>query len=255
LSVLALVPAAGDGVRLGAGMPKALVPLGGIPLVVRAVRGLLDSGSVDHVLVAVREGDVARVRSLFAGRPGQRPVGDAARIEVLTGGADRFSSVAAALCFGARQHPEAHTVLVHDASHALTPPELVRILVASVAGGADAVVPVLPVADTVKEVDADGRVLGTADRSALRTVQTPQAFRTALLCRAYREAGFDPECPATPSVSADDAAPLVSPLVSVDDAGLVERLGEPVHTVPGDPLAFKITTAWDLRVAELLVSG
>ncbi|MDT7583526.1 MAG: 2-C-methyl-D-erythritol 4-phosphate cytidylyltransferase [Pseudonocardiales bacterium] len=247
--MLALVPAAGDGVRLGAGMPKALVQLGGVPLVVRAVRGLLDSGSVDHVLVAVRKADMADVRELFADL-GDRPSGELSRIEMVAGGADRGSSVAAALWFGARRYPEAHTVLVHDAARALTPPALVSSLVAAVAGGADAVVPVLPVADTIKEVDVAGAVIGTADRSALRAVQTPQAFRLALLQRAYRAAGFDPDSPGGPDSSGPGSGSLAT-----DDAGLVERLGVPVHTVPGDPLAFKITTAWDLRIAELLVSG
>ncbi|HEX4357149.1 MAG TPA: 2-C-methyl-D-erythritol 4-phosphate cytidylyltransferase [Pseudonocardia sp.] len=241
MSVLALVPAAGDGVRLGAGMPKALVRVGGVPLVVRAVRGLLDSGSVDHVLVAVREADLAVVRALFANGSGQYPAGEPARIEVVTGGADRASSVAAALWYGALRYPEADTVLVHDAARALTPPALVSTLVAAVAGGADAVIPVLPVADTVKEVDAAGAVLGTADRSVLRAVQTPQAFRLALLRRAYTQAGYDPDGHHTGPAA-----------VVTDDAGLVEQLGEPVHTVPGDPLAFKITTAWDLRIAELM---
>jgi 2-C-methyl-D-erythritol 4-phosphate cytidylyltransferase len=121
---------------------------------------------------------------------------------------------------------------------------LVASLVAAIEGGADAVIPVLPVADTVKEVDVAGAVIGTADRSVLRTVQTPQAFRLALLRRAYLQAGYDPD------VGSAGAA-----VVATDDAGLVERLGEPVHTVPGDPLAFKITTAWDLRIAELLAAA
>jgi 2-C-methyl-D-erythritol 4-phosphate cytidylyltransferase len=240
--VLALVPAAGDGARLGAGIPKALVPLGGVPLVVRAVRSLLDSGSVDHVLVAVRENDVDQVVAMFADAPVTAPPGGSGRIEVVAGGADRCSSVAAALWHGASRCPEAHTVLIHDAARALTPPAMVTRLVKAVAEGADAVVPVLPLADTVKQVDSAGLVLATADRSALRAVQTPQAFRPDLLRRAYRAAGYDPDRP----------GPLA---VATDDAGLVERIGAPVHTVPGDPLAFKITTSWDLRVAELLVRG
>jgi 2-C-methyl-D-erythritol 4-phosphate cytidylyltransferase len=237
LSVLALVPAAGDGVRLTAGMPKALVPLGGVPLVVHAVRGLLGSGAVDHVLVAVREKDLDQVSVLFAEHLGD----DAGRVEVVPGGADRCCSVAAALWLGARRYPAADAVLVHDAARALTPPAMVRRLVTAVGEGADAVIPVLPLADTVKEVDAAGTVLGTADRSVLRAVQTPQAFRLELLRRAYRAAGYDPEHPG-PRAAA------------TDDAGLVERLGEPVRTVPGDPWAFKITTPWDLRIAELLVA-
>ena len=229
MTVLALVPAAGDGVRLGAGMPKALVRLGGVPLVVRAVRGLLASGAVDVVVVTAHPEHVDAVVELFAGS--ERPP------DVLAGGVDRTASVRMALEHGLAAHPGAHTVLVHDAARALTPPTLTAALVKAVAAGASAVVPVLPLADTVKRVGLDrygaGVVLATADRAELRAVQTPQAFAAGLLRRAYAAAGSD--TPAT------------------DDAGLVERLGEKVLTVPGDPLAFKITTAWDLRLAELLV--
>lgn len=235
MSVLALVPAAGDGVRLAAGRPKALVPLGGVPLVVRAVEGLLASGVVTAVVVAVRASDVELVRGLL-GR--HRAAVDVAAVDVVAGGSDRSSSVRAALDHGLGRHPGTHTVLVHDAARALTPPSLVTQLVAAVAGGARAVVPVLPLADTVKRVDDAGAVLTTVDRSVLRAVQTPQAFEAALLRRAYAGAGA--------SDGADGAG-------ATDDAGLVERLGEPVYTVPGDPLAFKITTAWDLRVASMIV--
>ncbi|HEY2203238.1 MAG TPA: 2-C-methyl-D-erythritol 4-phosphate cytidylyltransferase, partial [Pseudonocardia sp.] len=200
MSVLALVPAAGDGVRLGAGIPKALVPVGGVPMVVRAVRTLLHSGAVDHVLVAVRAADVPVVRGLLAAA-----LPDDCRWDVVVGGTDRTSSVSAALAEGARRHAEADTVLVHDAARALTPPGLVAALVAAVRGGLDAVVPVLPLADTVKEVDPAGAVLDTPDRSVLRAVQTPQAFEVGLLRRAYAEAG-------------------VAGGAATDDAGLVERL-------------------------------
>lgn len=226
MSVLALVPAAGQGLRLAAGMAKALVHLGGVPLVVRAVDGLLASGVVSDVVVAVRHADLELARGLW-------PDG---RVAVVTGGADRSSSVRAALEHGLRRRPDTSTVLVHDAARALTPPALVVRLVDAVAAGLPAVVPVLPLADTVKRVDGSGAVLVTVDRSVLRAVQTPQAFEVSVLRRAYDLAG-----------PADHTA--------TDDAGLVERLGEPVHTVPGDPLAFKITTPWDLRVAELLVGA
>lgn len=225
MSVLALVPAAGDDVQQDVGMPEVMLPVGGIPLVVRAVQGLLSSGVVDHVLVLARQADLATICSLFAATPA---------VEVITGGTDRISSVGGALRYGERRFPSARIVLVHDAARALTPPALVCSVVSAVAGGVDAVVPVLPVADTVKDVDSRGAVRGTVDRSALRTVQTPRAFRLSLLRRAYQEAtGSD----------------------VIDEMGLVERLGEQVHTVPGDPLAFKISTPWDLRVAELMVKS
>jgi 2-C-methyl-D-erythritol 4-phosphate cytidylyltransferase len=125
-------------------------------------------------------------------------------------------------------------VLVHDAARPLTPPALTAAVVAAVRAGHRAVVPVLPLADTVKRIDETGRVLATVDRSTLRAVQTPQGFDPELLLRAHRVA------------AAAGAA-------ATDDAGLVEALGEPVHTIPGDATAFKITTPWDHRLAEFLV--
>lgn len=220
--MLALVSAAGDGVRLGAGVPQALVCLDGVPMVVRSVRGLLESGVVDHVQVAVRDADLDKISALFTG---DTPIG------MSVAEAARTSWIAATLRDGVRRCPGAEIVLVHDAARALTPPAQVRSLVAAVSGGMHAAVPVLPVADTVKAVDAVGAVDHTLDRSTLRAVQTPWAFRRSVLAEA---------CAAGQAV---------------DDAALFERLGAPVHTVPGDPLAFKVTTRWDLRMAELLVGS
>jgi 2-C-methyl-D-erythritol 4-phosphate cytidylyltransferase len=94
------------------------------------------------------------------------------------------------------------------------------------------VIPVLPVSDTVKSVEG-GLVRATVDRSTLRAVQTPQGFRRDLLAKAH--AAADPAAPAT------------------DDAGLVEALGLPVRTVPGHAEAFKITTPFDLVLAEAVL--
>ena len=218
--VVAVVPAAGSGARLGAAAPKAFVEVAGVPMVRRAVDGLLDSGVVDRVVVAVPGSLVSEAASLFGDRP----------VAVVPGGADRQASVAAGL---AEAGPGVHTVLVHDAARPLTPPSVVRRVVDAVASGRGAVVPVIPVSDTVKRVDADGVVVSTVDRSALRAVQTPQGFLAEELARAHQLAS--------------------DPLT--DDAGLVEAIGNPVHTVEGDPLAFKVTTAWDLRIAELLLAG
>ncbi len=220
MSVVAVVPAAGSGARLGAAVPKAFVELAGVPMVRRAVDGLLDSATVDRVVVVVPADLVDSSAAVFVGLP----------VTVVPGGADRQASVSAGL---AEAGPGVHTVLVHDAARPLTPPAVVRRVVDAVAAGCDAVVPVIPVADTVKRVDADGVVVSTVDRSALRAVQTPQGFRAAELTRAHEHAS-DPH---------------------TDDAGLVEAVGGRVHTVEGDSLAFKITTAWDLRMAELLLAG
>ena len=219
-AVVAVVPAAGSGLRLGAGVPKAFVELVGVPMLVRAVDGLLASTVVEHVVVVVRGDQVGDASALLPGRP----------VTVVEGGADRTASVAAGL---AAIGPDADVVLVHDAARPLTPAGVVQRVVGAVRAGAPAVIPVLPVADTIKQVDDAGVVVSTVNRSALRAVQTPQGFRIADLRRAY--AG--------------------TPDPRTDDAGLVEAIGDPVATVPGDPLAFKVTTAWDLRIAELLVAG
>ncbi|GAB4582730.1 2-C-methyl-D-erythritol 4-phosphate cytidylyltransferase [Nocardia sp. IFM 10818] len=217
--VVALVPAAGMGVRLGANAPKAFVPVGGSPMLTLAVNGLISSGSVDEVVVMVPAELVDETRALL-------PVTDTP-VHVVPGGAERTDSVRAGLAAA----PDATHVLVHDAARALTPPSLIARVVAELRAGARAVVPALPVTDTIKAVDAAGAVTGTPDRSGLRAIQTPQGFEAELLRAAYSTGTR-----------------------ATDDAGLVELLGATVRTVPGDPLAFKITTPLDLVLANTLVA-
>nr|MDQ3988120.1 2-C-methyl-D-erythritol 4-phosphate cytidylyltransferase [Actinomycetota bacterium] len=175
-AVTALVPAAGRGVRLGAEVPKAFVALRGRSLLWRAVHGLLESGCIDEVVVAVAAQDAGHAVDALAGVDGVR---------LVTGGAQRSDSVRAAL----DAVPGTDVVLVHDAARCLTPGSVIRDVVAAVRAGHPAVVPVLPVTDTVKQVDAGGAVVATVDRSALRMVQTPQGFDAALLRRAHSGAG------------------------------------------------------------------
>ena len=214
-----IVPAAGSGERLGAGVPKALLPLAGQPLLVHAVRGALSSRVIDVVVVAAPADRVDEVRGLLAG--------EVTELRVVSGGADRRESVARAL---AELPPEADTVLVHDAARCLTPPGVFAAVAAALAGGAAAVVPAVPVADTVKQV-AHGVVVGTPDRDTLRAVQTPQGFRRDVLERAH----------------------ATEPGAVTDDAGLVERLGFLVSVVAGHEEAFKITRSLDLVLAEAIL--
>ncbi|WP_344617799.1 2-C-methyl-D-erythritol 4-phosphate cytidylyltransferase [Dactylosporangium salmoneum] len=217
--VAVLVPAAGMGVRLGPGGPKALRLLGGEPLLVHAVRRLALAPSVGCIVVAAPADAVADVVALLA---------SVAPVTVVAGGATRQASVAAAL---AAVPADFEIVLVHDAARALTPPELVESVAAAVRGGHGAVIPVLPVVDTIKRVSDSGSVVETVDRSVLRAVQTPQGFRRDVLVKAH-EAAVDEH---------------------TDDAGMAERIGIPVHTVPGAEAALKITRPFDLAVAELLL--
>lgn len=218
-NVIAVVPAAGSGERLAAGIPKAFCEIAGRTLLERAVAGLLESGVVDHVVVAVPADRIDEAKRVLAGRA-----------TVVAGGPDRTRSVDLAL---AALPVAAAYVLVHDAARALTPPTLITRVVDALRAGHDAVVPALRLHDTIKAVDANGVVLGTPERDGLRAVQTPQGFATDLLQRAYRAgagaAGF------------------------TDDASLVERVGGQVQVVDGDPLAFKITTQLDLLLAEAIV--
>ena len=215
--VVAIVPAAGSGERLAAGVPKAFVELGGRTLIERAIEGLRESGVVDAVVVAVPPDRTDEAKLIL---------GESATVVV--GGADRTESVR--LSLAAAGDPE--FVLVHDAARPLTPPSLIARIVESLRAGHAAVVPALPLVDTVKAVDANGVVLGTPERAGLRAVQTPQGFSTAVLLRAYERAGG---------------------AAVTDDASMVENIGGQVQTVPGDPLAFKITTQLDLVLAEALV--
>ncbi|ABW09829.1 2-C-methyl-D-erythritol 4-phosphate cytidylyltransferase [Parafrankia sp. EAN1pec] len=214
----ALVPAAGRGERLGGGTPKALRPLGGRPMLLRAVETLLSSTLVSQVVVAAPPTLVEVVGQILG-----------PRVRVVPGGAERVDSVRAAL---EALDDDIGVVLVHDAARPLTPAKLVDAVATTVLDGHPAVIPVLPVTDTVKEVDADGRVVRTPPRDVLRAVQTPQGFRRDILHTAYANR----DLPVT------------------DDAGLVEALGVPVTTIPGAEEAFKVTRPADLVLAEALLA-
>jgi 2-C-methyl-D-erythritol 4-phosphate cytidylyltransferase len=221
MSTVAVVPAAGSGERLGARVAKAFVEIAGRTMLNRAVDGLLQSKVVDRVVVAVPSDKTDEAKLLLG-----------ADATVVAGGSDRARSVRLALdAVG-----EAELILVHDAARALTPTSVITRVVEALAAGRPAVIPVLPLADTIKAVDANGVVIATPERAGLRAVQTPQGFHRELLLRAYQQV--------------DD---VLDNLTVTDDAGLVEHLGAQVHTVDGDPLAFKITTPLDLLLAEALL--
>lgn len=213
----AIVVAAGRGERLGADVPKALVRVGGRTLLEHAVEAVQAAAGVDTVVVAAPPESVDEFASLV---PTAR---------VVAGGAMRQDSVRLAL---ASLPADVDVVLVHDAARAFVPVAVVQRVLAAVNAGADAVVPVVPLADTVKEVDAAMSVVRTVDRASLRAVQTPQGFRRDVLERAHAAA----RGPAT------------------DDAALVEALGGVVTTVDGSPEALKVTTPFDLVVADAVLS-
>lgn len=220
MNVAAIIPAAGSGLRLGGGTPKAFRQLAGTTLLRRSTD--LVAASVGIVVVAVPAGWYDAAETVLAGT--------AYPTQVVLGGGTRQHSVLAALAVLAT---DVDVVLVHDAARPLMPAAVVDRVVAAVIAGAAAAVPALPVPDTLKSVDVSGHVIGTVDRAGLAAVQTPQGFRRDVLERAHRSA----------------------PDVATDDAALVEALGIPVLTVVGHPAGFKITTPYDVVLAEALLGN
>jgi 2-C-methyl-D-erythritol 4-phosphate cytidylyltransferase len=217
---VALIVAAGRGERLGSRRPKALVTLGGRPMLEWSVEALRSVAGIERIVVAL-PGDALS----------QAPAGTLA----VAGGTVRSASVREAL----RACPAGDPVVVHDAARPLAPARLFeRALAQLERSGADAVVAAAPVSDTIKEVDADdGRtVTRTLERSRLWAVQTPQVFRRAALERALLDAGEETLAAAT------------------DDAWLIERAGGRVEVVESSPANLKITTPTDLTLAELLLA-
>ena len=223
-SVIAIVAAAGLGTRLGAALPKAFVELRGRSLLERSVSAMAQSGVVDAIYVVVSPEMEPLAARLLQGHD----------VTFIHGGAERADSVWNAL--QSIQLDDA-TVLIHDAARALTPSAMIARVAAAVEDGAQAVIPVVPVADTIKVVD-NGFVESTPDRSRLRAVQTPQGFDLRTLREANR-AYF------AASASGDGVD-----FVPTDDASLMEWFDIPVFTVQGDPMAFKITTPIDLVLAQ-----
>lgn len=227
-----VVVAAGRGERFGADRPKALLELGGTALVVHAVRALRAGGCTGIVVAAPADLIAAVARLLRESEPRAAALPES-QVVVVEGGSTRQTSVSAAL---AEVPAEVAWVLVHDAARPLVPASVVVSVRTALAAGARAVVPVLPVVDTIKSVDAEGEVTATVDRSGLRRAQTPQGFERDLLVRAYEE------CTRTGQQVTDDAA-------------AVAALGVPVGTVPGVERGLKITTPADLALAEVLLGG
>lgn len=218
--VVAIVPAAGAGVRMGARVPKQFLALGRTPILVHTLRALSAAREVDGLVVAVPRERVAATRALLD-RHRVRGV-----LAVVAGGADRQQSVWLAL----QAVPlTSRWVLVHDAVRPFLPPAVVTAVLAA-ARKVGAAVCGLAVTETVKKV-AGGLVEATLDRDGLWLVQTPQAFRRDVLWQAHRDARRDA-------------------FHGTDDAVLVERMGGRVAMVPGAAGNLKITTPGDLGVAR-----
>ena len=224
-AVAVIVVAAGSGTRLERPEPKAFVAVGGRSILERALETVFSLRQAVQVIVVAPSAMQAEATALA-----EKTAGSALPyLTVVAGGDTRQQSVAAGL---AALNAEVETVLVHDAARAFPPVGLFDAVIAEVQSTGAGVIPGLPVPDTIKQTDWTGAVEKTIDRSALVAVQTPQGFPRDSLVAAYETATED----------------------HTDDAAVFSAAGNVVSVVDGDPLAFKITTPWDLRRAEALVS-
>lgn len=214
--------AAGSGSRLGAAVPKALVELDGTALVRRAVDALTEAG-VDEVVVTIPAGYADGFTAALDGAT-------TPRLTAVVGGATRQDSVRAGLA--ALTAPDDAIVLVHDAARALVPAATVRGVIDAVARGADAVIPVLPIVDSVRRVTTTGNEI--VDRADLRAVQTPQAARLGALRAAHEQVARDG-------------------VEVTDDASVCEYDGLAVTLVDGHRDALKITEPIDLVLAGAIL--
>jgi 2-C-methyl-D-erythritol 4-phosphate cytidylyltransferase/2-C-methyl-D-erythritol 2,4-cyclodiphosphate synthase len=220
-----VVVAAGQGQRLGAGIPKAFVDLVGRPLLTHAIESIIALPSLAQLIIAVPESHLVEAAEIGAELIGDLPV----QFDVVLGGQTRQGSIANAL---AELSEDAKVVLVHDAARALAPTSLFATVADAVRETRLSSLPVMRVVDTIKRIDGE-TVLETVDREVLRSAQTPQGFVAADLVAAY--AATDGEF--------------------TDDAALMQAAGHKIIAVDGDERAFKITTPADLAAAELRFSG
>lgn len=214
MTALILV-AAGSGTRLAAGVPKALVEVGGRSLVEHCLDTADSVARITETVVVVPAAEVAAVAAGLTGRA----------VVVVAGGATRDESVRSGLAVVGDEDQ----VLIHDAARPFAPAEVFERVIDALAES-EAVVPAVPVADTIKRV-REGVVVETPPRDELVAVQTPQGFRVGTLRAAH--AADDPDV--------------------TDDAMRVERSGIPVRVVDGSPQGFKITTPFDLAVAVAML--
>lgn len=225
----AVIPAAGRGERMGSRTKKQFLSLCGLPVIIHTLTVFQKSPLIDEIICVASKEDQSFLERLVS----QHALTKVARI--VPGGDRRQDSVQAAVGLLEEQRPLDDIVLVHDAVRPLVTLELIEQVISAAQkfGGA---VAALPATDSLKEVSADGFIQKSVPREKIWSMQTPQAFRLALLIEAYRSAVRDR-------------------FSATDEAMLVERTGAPIHCVQGLSENIKITTPSDLKMAELLLSA
>ncbi|MGQ3674718.1 bifunctional 2-C-methyl-D-erythritol 4-phosphate cytidylyltransferase/2-C-methyl-D-erythritol 2,4-cyclodiphosphate synthase [Xanthobacter sp. TB0139] len=222
MSCVAIIVAAGRGTRAGGGLPKQYHQMAGEPILRHTLRLFANMPGITAILPVIHLNDA----DLFA----QAAIGLEKILTPVEGGATRQESVHAGLKVLAGHAPE--LVLVHDAARPFATPALLARAIKA-AGEHGAAIPVLSVTDTIKQVDAEGQVVATLQRDALRTVQTPQSFRYNLLHSAH------------------EAAAQAGIRNLTDDAAVMEWAGQPVFTFEGEAANMKLTSVEDMEKARM----
>jgi len=227
LGVVALIPAAGQGKRMGSERPKAFISLGALPILAHTLQKFEACPQVDEIIPLVPPGEGVTWTREIVSRHGLQKV-----FQIMPGGAERQESVFIGL---KAIREKAGAVIIHDGARPFVTIDLIQRSL-SEARRFRAVAVALPASETTKEVDGENIVLRTVDRRQLWLMQTPQSFDYNLILRAHEEARRDG-------------------FVGTDDASLVERLGVPVKIIEGSRLNFKITTPEDLVLAEAILKS
>lgn len=224
MEVLAIIPAAGAGVRMGGETPKQFLSLEGVSIVVHTLRKFNAADSIDHIYLGLRPEDMERARSEIE-REGFKK-----NVRLVRGGASRQQTVALAL----REAPAStKIVVVHDAVRPFVTPEMIRLSVEA-AHKSGAAILGIPSVDTVKQVELQ-TILGTIPRERIVLAQTPQTFRFDVIKEACDRAEADG-------------------YEGTDESSLVERLGYPVTVLMGSDRNIKITKPSDLPLARLFIA-
>ena len=220
VSTTALIVAAGQGVRAGGGLPKQFRLVGGRSVVRSTLDLFLGHPAIDRVLAVIGADDAAQYHSVA---PQHEKL-----LQPVAGGETRQDSVRLGLEALAATAPD--RVLIHDAVRPFASPELIDRVISGLAES-DAILPAMPVADTLKAVDRNHMVTATVPRNGLEAAETPQGFRFDAILAAHRRA-------------AEVGRQFT------DDAAIAEWAGIPVHVVAGDPLNRKLTTSADIEAAD-----
>ena len=225
--VVAVIPAGGTGMRMGADVPKQFLPLGGVPMLLHSLRAFDRAPSVDAVILVVPHEEQRRALTDVIERYGVKKVQ-----KVVAGGETRQQSVYNGL---KETGPDVEIVVVHDAVRPFVTEDLIEQSIQAARKGGGAIV-AIPMKDTPKQAGPDRQIQRTLDRNELWLAQTPQTFRRDLLLEAYEKAAIER-------------------LQATDDAALVERLGHKVGIVAGTWENIKITTPEDLVIAEAILAS